>query len=315
MKSISHPYLMSAISVYVDEEETVILMKKAQFGDLGKRQVLTRAECLEVFFKLLCGLNFLHKNNIIHGDIKGVNILAIKDKTDVRLSDFSLSRIYTKRPFRRLSYTLTHRAPEILHNKSWDFPAEIFALGCTFYEIAFGKILFLQNEHKEIFYKEAYYDFCNRFYFDDSKQSDRNIIFKPVIPVDTTCDIWKEIIIKMLHPVVSKRATIDQLLELPIFENYRHFFRHGSILRKTSPCIGSVIDCGEEYSKTCDNLERLSRAVILTYPELRVDACLLICYKIFYFTYSSITMSAELLQTEKEICVGLGFILLPDSFL
>ena len=67
--------------------------------------------------KQLCeGMAYLHKNKILHRDIKGGNLLLTKDGI-LKIADFGLARNYF--PNQDLQYTnrvvtLWYRAPELL---------------------------------------------------------------------------------------------------------------------------------------------------------------------------------------------------------
>ena len=57
-----------------------------------------------VLFKLLCGLNFIHKANVMHRDLKPGNILIDED-LNVLLCDFGLSRTNRKVETAKKDYT------------------------------------------------------------------------------------------------------------------------------------------------------------------------------------------------------------------
>jgi serine/threonine protein kinase len=90
------------------------------------------------FFQLSQALSCLHKYNIIHGDIKPGNVLVYGN--NLKLADFTLSmqKIKPTSRYHHVSYTITYRSPEVLQiGTTWSSPADVWALGCVFHEIAY----------------------------------------------------------------------------------------------------------------------------------------------------------------------------------
>ena len=93
--------------------------------------------------QILKGIQYLHKNKIIHWDIKGANILIDKSGT-VKLADFGLARVIYPE-IRNINYTikvvtLWYRAPELLlASKNYNEKVDIWSLGCFFTELFLGK--------------------------------------------------------------------------------------------------------------------------------------------------------------------------------
>src|SRR5207249_1559942 len=99
-------------------------------------------------FGLCQGLWCLHENDIIHGDVKGSNVLLYKDD-NVKLTDFNVSiKLWHPHETRtdRVG-TMTHTCLEMLKKVEWSKPVDIWSLGCTLYEIAFGKLLFVSQNY------------------------------------------------------------------------------------------------------------------------------------------------------------------------
>ncbi|XP_050304343.1 cyclin-dependent kinase 12 isoform X2 [Anthonomus grandis grandis] len=99
--------------------------------------------------QLLDGLNYCHKKNFLHRDIKCSNIL-MNNKGEVKLADFGLARLYNaedrQRPYTNKVITLWYRPPELLLGEERYGPAiDIWSCGCILGELFLKKPLFQAN--------------------------------------------------------------------------------------------------------------------------------------------------------------------------
>ena len=142
MTTLDHPYINKAIHVYAEPKKMYIIQEIA-YSDLKSFCVanrnISKKQYIIWFNMLLQSVNILHKNDIIHGDIKANNVLIYSDN-NIRITDFTLSTMNTWERKRSL-FTVTHRPYECWNKKS-DKKSDIWALGCTFYEILTGHSLF-----------------------------------------------------------------------------------------------------------------------------------------------------------------------------
>ncbi|KAF8999175.1 kinase-like domain-containing protein [Cyathus striatus] len=99
------------------------------------------------------GIAYLHEKSIVHGDLKGVNVL-ISDNGVACLADFGLSSIINTYSLAWSSIessvinagTVRWQAPELLDEKSLGATKEsdIYAFACVCYEVFVGKVPFYQ---------------------------------------------------------------------------------------------------------------------------------------------------------------------------
>lgn len=115
---INHEYCMKSEEIKIEDDGSVcIIMEKM---DIDLLHFLIKYDMTDplrftLAYKLIEGLNYLHKNNIIHQDLHPGNILINTKTQHPRITDYGLSKIYETKPF----YTKTvlnplFRPPELL---------------------------------------------------------------------------------------------------------------------------------------------------------------------------------------------------------
>lgn len=96
------------------------------------------------------GLDYAHRHGLVHRDVKPANILIADangdDETEILLTDFGIARalddVVRLTDTGSLLATVHYAAPEHLEGNRVDGRADVYALGCTLYELLTGRYPF-----------------------------------------------------------------------------------------------------------------------------------------------------------------------------
>ncbi|XP_028119373.1 mitogen-activated protein kinase kinase kinase NPK1-like isoform X1 [Camellia sinensis] len=146
LKNLSHPNIVRYLGTAREEESLNILLEFVPGGSisslLGKFGSFPESVIRMYTKQLLLGLEYLHKNGIMHRDIKGANIL-VDNKGCIKLADFGASKkvveLATITGAKSMKGTPYWMAPEVILQTGHSFSADIWSVGCTVIEMATGK--------------------------------------------------------------------------------------------------------------------------------------------------------------------------------
>lgn len=92
---------------------------------------------LPITYQIILGLNYIHDLQVIHRDIKGMNIMLNKNGV-IKIGDFGVSNMNNMNNATTFTGTPYWMAPEILANDNYNYKVDIWSLGITIIEMICG---------------------------------------------------------------------------------------------------------------------------------------------------------------------------------
>ena len=129
----------------VEEQKMMCLvLELCENGDLNdkikekkqKNEIFSENEILQYFYEILQGLYYLHKNRVIHRDLKTLNIF-LTENNHIKIGDFGVSKKLINNNIYAYTFVGTpyYLSPEICQNKPYDEKSDVWSLGVVLYEL------------------------------------------------------------------------------------------------------------------------------------------------------------------------------------
>uniref|UniRef100_A0A7G3AE88 calcium/calmodulin-dependent protein kinase n=1 Tax=Lutzomyia longipalpis TaxID=7200 RepID=A0A7G3AE88_LUTLO len=164
LKKLDHPNVVKLIEVMDDplEDSLYLAFELVQQGEvlsIPTDKPLSEERCWSVFRDSLLGLEYLHYQKIIHGDIKPGNLL-LGECGRVKIADLGVCNEFLGEDAAMnngsTAGTPAFRAPETLHLGQHSYngkAADIWALGATLYALVFGNVPFMAKSVPAVYEK------------------------------------------------------------------------------------------------------------------------------------------------------------------
>jgi len=158
---LTHPNLVAAYDFGQVEGVPYLVLEFVEGHDLAwivkQCGPLPAAEACEVVRRAALGLEYLHKHGLVHRDVKSANLMLTLSG-EVKVLDLGVAHLLT--PEEQITShgeclgTADYMAPEqCLDCHAVDGRADIYALGCTLYELLAGQPPFADSAHASLYVK------------------------------------------------------------------------------------------------------------------------------------------------------------------
>lgn len=162
LNKIKHTKIIQFVGAFeMDVKRTVILVTEyLDGGELFERVVsedfnLTETDACEFMKQILQGVEYLHRNRIVHLDLKPENIVcANKEGMDIKIIDFGMAeKVFPGVELRVSCGSVDYVAPEIVKKGNVTPAADMWSLGVICYVLIAGFSPFGAFTPEETFYK------------------------------------------------------------------------------------------------------------------------------------------------------------------
>lgn len=155
--SLNHENITTIHSIEEANDDVFIVMEYINGVELKekiKSGTLMVDEAINIAIQIAEGLETAHKKEIIHRDIKSLNIM-IKDDGKVKIMDFGLARIGKGTHVTKAGTTVgtvAYMSPEQTRGEEVDHRTDIWSFGVVLFEILTGTLPFKGDYDQAIIY-------------------------------------------------------------------------------------------------------------------------------------------------------------------
>ena len=227
LSKLKHPNIITLLDVFINHASPTSLQYTVcivmPLGDIDLREYLRSKTTLldeplvkSYLYQLLLAIDYCHRNNVWHLDIKPGNLLLKQDGA-LWLADFGISKgnVYEGDLHELQAFSIWYRPPEICAGLSnYGKSADIWAIGCIFAEMLTLKPLFDGYTSKEMYSLQLKLLSSSNF----------GTFYEKMLGV--TDEQGFDLLSKLLSMYPHRRISASQALLHPYFDNTRPLFSH-----------------------------------------------------------------------------------------
>uniref|UniRef100_A0A8B9X472 Myosin light chain kinase, smooth muscle n=1 Tax=Bos mutus grunniens TaxID=30521 RepID=A0A8B9X472_BOSMU len=140
MNCLHHPKLVQCVDAFEEKANIVMVLEIVSGGELFERIIdedfeLTERECIKYMKQISEGVEYIHKQGIVHLDLKPENIMCVnKTGTRIKLIDFGLARrLENAGSLKVLFGTPEFVAPEVINYEPIGYATDMWSIGVICY--------------------------------------------------------------------------------------------------------------------------------------------------------------------------------------
>ncbi|XP_068805189.1 myosin light chain kinase, smooth muscle isoform X2 [Struthio camelus] len=190
MNCLHHPKLVQCVDAFEEKANIVMVLEIVSGGELFERIIdedfeLTERECIKYMRQISEGVEYIHKQGIVHLDLKPENIMCVnKTGTSIKLIDFGLARrLENAGSLKVLFGTPEFVAPEVINYEPIGYETDMWSIGVICYILVSGLSPFMGDNDNETLANvtSATWDFDDEAFdeiSDDAKDFISNLLKK-----------------------------------------------------------------------------------------------------------------------------------------
>nr|CAB3264283.1 serine/threonine-protein kinase D1 [Phallusia mammillata] len=247
LECLDQPGIVKLYNMFETPEQVFVVMEKLR-GDMLEMILSSEngrlPERITKFLitQILVALRYLHRQNIVHCDLKPENVLLSSNDPfpQLKLCDFGFARIIGQKSFRRsVVGTPAYLAPEVLKKECYNRSLDMWSVGVIVYVSLSGTFPFNEDE--------------------DINQQIQNAAF--MYPANPWRDLGREsidLISTLLQVKKGKRPSVDKTLFHPWLQDFQTWLD----LRQLEGSVGTRYLTHESDDERWENYRREHEASI-----------------------------------------------------
>ncbi|CAM9630372.1 unnamed protein product [Lampetra planeri] len=205
MNSLHHPKLVQCVDAFESKTDIIMVLELISGGELFERIIdedfeLTERECIKYMRQIVEGVQFMHRQGIVHLDLKPENIMCLNQTGNrIKIIDFGLARkLENVKNLKVMFGTPEFVAPEVINYEPIGYATDMWSVGVICYILVSGLSPLMGDNDNETLANvtSATWDFDDEAFDEISEDS-------------------KDFISQLLQKNMKERLTCTQCVEHP----------------------------------------------------------------------------------------------------